>query len=72
MQGHARACAEAGVDRLVVVGTGAKSSAEALELTDLSGEVQIYATVGLHPHDAKDDLAPSSNSLDQVTSGSWE
>jgi TatD DNase family protein len=49
---------EAGVDRLVVVGTGAKSSLEALELTDLSGEVQIYATVGLHPHDAKDDLAP--------------
>jgi TatD DNase family protein len=49
---------EAGVDRLVVVGTGAKSSAEALDLTDLSGEVQIYATVGLHPHDAKDDLSP--------------
>jgi len=49
---------EAGVDRLVVVGTGAKSSAEALDLTRLSGAVQIYATVGLHPHDAKDDLAP--------------
>jgi TatD DNase family protein len=49
---------EAGVDRVVVVGTGAKSSAEALELTALSGDVQIYATVGLHPHDAKDDLAP--------------
>jgi TatD DNase family protein len=49
---------EAGVDRVVVVGTGAESSAEALELTALSGEVEIYATVGLHPHDAKDDLAP--------------
>jgi TatD DNase family protein len=49
---------EAGVDRVVVVGTGAKSSVEALELTALSGEVQIYATVGLHPHDAKDNLAP--------------
>jgi TatD DNase family protein len=49
---------DAGVDRVVVVGTGAKSSAEALELTALSGDVQIYATVGLHPHDAKDDLAP--------------
>jgi TatD DNase family protein len=48
----------ANVDRVVVVGTGAKSSAEALELTALSAEVQIYATVGLHPHDAKDDLAP--------------
>jgi len=48
----------AGVDRIVVVGTGATSSAEALELTTLSGEVEMYATVGLHPHDAKDDLAP--------------
>ncbi|MGH3733815.1 MAG: TatD family hydrolase [Acidimicrobiales bacterium] len=49
---------ELGVDRLVVVGTGAKSSAEALELTSLSGAIQLYATVGLHPHDAKDDLSP--------------
>jgi TatD DNase family protein len=49
---------EAGVDRVVVVGTGAKSSAEALALSALSGEVEIYATVGLHPHDAKDNLAP--------------
>ena len=46
------------MDRIVVVGTGATSSAEALELTTLSGEVEMYATVGLHPHDAKDDLAP--------------
>jgi TatD DNase family protein len=52
---------EAGVDRLVVVGTGAKSSADALELTSLSGEVEIYATVGLHPHDAKEDLTPVQN-----------
>jgi TatD DNase family protein len=49
---------EASVDRIVVVGTGAESSVEALELTALSGDVEIFATVGLHPHDAKDDLAP--------------
>jgi TatD DNase family protein len=49
---------EAGVDRVVVVGTGAASSAEALALTDLKSHVEIYATVGLHPHDAKDDLQP--------------
>jgi TatD DNase family protein len=48
----------AGVDRVVVVGTGASSSAEALALTELTGPVDIYATVGLHPHDAKDDLDP--------------
>jgi TatD DNase family protein len=47
----------AGVDRVVVVGTDAKSSAEALEITSLDSPVEIYATVGLHPHDAKEDLA---------------
>jgi TatD DNase family protein len=49
---------EAGVDRVVVVGTGAASSAEALALTELASPVEIFATVGLHPHDAKEDLNP--------------
>jgi TatD DNase family protein len=48
----------AGVDRVIVVGTGAESSAEALTLSELAGPVEIFATVGLHPHDAKDDLNP--------------
>jgi TatD DNase family protein len=48
---------EASVDRVVVVGTGAASSAEALALTDLASPVEIFATVGLHPHDAKEDLS---------------
>ena len=48
----------ADVDRVVVVGTDAASSAEALELTTFAGPVEVYATVGLHPHDAKHDLAP--------------
>ena len=51
----ARALA-AGVDRVVVVGTDATSSREALAITELSGDVQIYATVGLHPHDALHDV----------------
>ncbi len=49
---------EAGVNRVVVIGTGAQSSREALAITDLSGDVEIYATVGLHPHDAASDLEP--------------
>lgn len=46
----------AGVGRVVVIGTDAVSSADALAITDLSGEVEIFATVGLHPHDALQDV----------------
>jgi TatD DNase family protein len=49
---------DAGVDRVVIVGTGAASSVEALALTGLESPVELFATVGLHPHDAKDDVAP--------------
>ncbi len=47
----------AGVDRVVVIGTDAANSAEALALTDLAGPVEVYAVVGLHPHDSESDLA---------------
>lgn len=46
----------AGVHRVVVIGTDATSSAEALAITDLPSDVEIYATVGLHPHDALQDV----------------
>lgn len=49
---------EAGVDRVVVIGTDLDSSTQALEITALDGPVEIYATVGLHPHDATSDIAP--------------
>jgi TatD DNase family protein len=49
---------EGGVDRVVVIGTDATTSAQALEITDVVGPVEIYATVGLHPHDALQDLEP--------------
>jgi TatD DNase family protein len=49
---------EGGVDRVVVVGTDATTSREALSLSELDGPVEIYATVGLHPHDATQDIAP--------------
>jgi TatD DNase family protein len=49
----------AGVDTVVVIGTDAHTSAEALALAaHQSGPVRLAATVGLHPHDAVDDLAP--------------
>ncbi len=46
----------AGVGRVVVIGTDAVSSREALAVTELSGDVEIYATVGLHPHEATSDV----------------
>jgi TatD DNase family protein len=49
---------DAGVDRVIVVGTDAASSAAALEVSDATGAVEIFATVGLHPHDATSDLQP--------------
>ena len=41
----------AGVDRMVCIGTDLATSAEAVRLAGLFPEV--WATVGLHPHDAK-------------------
>ncbi len=55
--------AEAGVTRMVCVGTGAGSSAEAVDLVRamrhpdsvaVAEGVELWATVGLHPHDAVD------------------
>jgi TatD DNase family protein len=63
--------AEAGVTRLVCVGTGAASSAEAVALARslrrpggpaVAEGVAMWATVGLHPHDAVDGV----DSLDAV------
>jgi TatD DNase family protein len=54
---------EAGVTRLVCVGTGRASSAEAVELVRTMRRpgsvaeavgVELWATIGLHPHDAVD------------------
>jgi TatD DNase family protein len=48
----------ADVGRVIVVGTDTASSAEALAIADSPSPVELFATVGLHPHDAKEDLAP--------------
>ena len=54
---------EAGVTRMVCVGTGAGSSAEAVALVRAMRQpgsaavaegIELWATLGLHPHDAKD------------------
>ena len=49
---------EGGVDRVVVIGTDEQTSRGALALTAIGGPVQVFATVGLHPHEAAGDVAP--------------
>jgi TatD DNase family protein len=48
----------AGVERAIVIGTDAETSRQALELAEGDSVVELYATVGLHPHEAVHDLAP--------------
>jgi TatD DNase family protein len=50
--------ADAGVDRLICIGTGATTSEQALDLarqaTRHGTEPRVWATVGLHPHEARE------------------
>lgn len=52
--------AEAGVDRLICIGTGAATSEQALgvsrETARRGGTPRAWATVGLHPHEASEDV----------------
>ncbi len=58
---HAEACA-AGVDRMITVGTSIERSLEAIEVAAaLDG---VWATAGVHPHDAVDGLEGLSDLLD--------
>ena len=53
---------QAGVTRMINVGTDAASSAAAIELARLNDGV--YATVGLHPHEASSGMSGLSELLD--------
>ncbi len=68
--------AEAGVTRMVCVGTGAGSSAAAVDLARsmrrpdsvaVAEGVELWATVGLHPHDAVDGVDTLDALLDAET-----
>ena len=71
--------AEAGVSRMVCIGTGAGSSAEAVALVKAMRRpgsvaraegVELWATVGLHPHDAVDGVDSLDALLDaELTAG---
>ena len=51
----------AGVEAAMIVGTGEKSSAKAISLAEKYPN--LYTSVGVHPHDAKDCNEESINSL---------
>jgi TatD DNase family protein len=70
--------AEAGVSRMVCVGTGAGSSREAVALVRAMREpgsvavaegVELWATVGLHPHDAVDGVGTLDGLLGEELGG---
>ena len=46
---------EAGVGRMIIVGTDLATSRAAFELA--AGELELYPTAGIHPHDAGKELA---------------
>lgn len=54
--------AAAGVTRLITIGTDAKTSVQAIETA--SRHPGVYATVGLHPHEAASGVAQISGLLD--------
>lgn len=54
---------EAGIERIVTVGTDLGDSRRALELASTSG---LAASVGIHPHEAKDAPADLAGALDEL------
>jgi TatD DNase family protein len=48
--------AAAGVARVVVIGTDEDNSRGAIALTEIDSPVEVYAAVGLHPHEALSDV----------------
>ena len=60
-----RRAADAGMKRLLVVGSDVTDSAEAVELAHIYESEGVYAAVGVHPHDSKILMgtAPSSTAL---------
>jgi TatD DNase family protein len=55
----------AGVERLILVGTGAASSMRAVELAR-SGGHGVFATIGLHPHDASAGIDSLADCIDAL------
>ena len=64
MDGIQRAVEE-GVDKFVCVGTDPETSRQAVELSLTPGE-RIFATIGLHPHDAKEGISETISFVDQM------
>ncbi len=56
--------AQAGVDRMVLVGTNLETSRTCFELADR--HPQLYPTAGIHPHDADDVLAGAREEIEKL------
>ena len=58
LEGSLKRAKEAGVGKIITIGTSLASSRKAIEIADKfsAGDLQIYATCGLHPRDAKGEI----------------
>ena len=58
LEGSIKRAKEAGVEKIITIGTSLESSKKAVEIAEKfsDDDLQIYATCGLHPKDAKSEL----------------
>src|SRR3989344_3171645 len=57
LEGSLKRAKEAGVGKIITIGTSFKSSKKAIEIAEqFSNDLQIFATSGLHPKDAKSEI----------------
>ncbi len=56
LQANLDAALAANVRRVIVVGTQLGTSVGALQVSEFQHEVELYATVGMHPHDSLNDV----------------
>ena len=58
LEGSLKRAKEAGVGRIITIGTSLDTSKKAIEIAQKysSDDLQIFATCGIHPHDAKSEV----------------
>ena len=74
---YVQRAAEVGTRRMICVGTDVESSLKAIEIAATQSRtgaltIDVYATVGLHPHDAKNGVDPIRGLLSDLRDGNGD